>query len=114
MSHNRRYTRARVMAWLCFLPLGLMIFLSACAFRSTPKASSIHHYKNIEVSAAELTSRNQSLLALYSSEIEAAADKIILESPSPDARKQALLWKADAIPALQTSLAEHRPGCSRR
>ena len=110
MSHNRRIQAgARVTSWLHFLPLGLIVCLSACAFRSTPKASSIHHYKNIEVSAAELTSRNQSLLALYSSEIEAAADKIILESPSPDARGQALLWKADAIPVLQTSLLNTDP-----
>jgi hypothetical protein len=109
MSYNRRDTRARVMSRLCLVPLGLMMFLSGCASRSTPKASSIHHYKNIEVSAAELTSRNHSLLALYSSEIETAADKIISESSSPYARGQALLWKADAIPVLQTSLLKADP-----
>ena len=69
----------------------------------------MNHAKNVEISAAELSSRNQSLLTLYSSEIEGAADKIILESPSPVARREALVWKAEAIPVLQTSLLNTDP-----
>jgi hypothetical protein len=65
--------------------------------------------KNVKGSAAELSARNQSLLGRYSAEIETAADKIFQESPSPVTRRQALLWKADAIPVLQTSLLNTDP-----
>jgi hypothetical protein len=86
-----------------------VLVLSGCASRSTRKTSSVKQAKNVEISATELSSRNQSLLALYSSEIEGAADKIILESPSPLARREALVWKAEAIPVLQTSLLNTDP-----
>jgi hypothetical protein len=86
-----------------------MLVLCGCASRSTRKTSSIKQAKNVEISASELSSRNQSLLALYSSEIEGAADNIILESPSPVARREALVWKAEAIPVLQTSLLNTDP-----
>src|SRR5215467_8915239 len=59
---------------------------------------------NVSSSVLEISSRNQSLLAVYSPEIETAADKIIVESPSPAARRQALEWKAEAIPVMQVSL----------
>jgi hypothetical protein len=109
MSHNRSSKRRVHLARLCLLLCGLMFFLDGCASRSTRKTSSLNRTKNVEASATELSSRNQSLLALYSSEIEGAADKIILESPSPVARRQALVWKAEAIPVLQTSLLNTDP-----
>jgi hypothetical protein len=65
--------------------------------------------KNVKSSPAEISSRNQSLLGLYSAEIEAAADKIIFESPSAVTRRQALVWKAEAIPVLQRSLLNTDP-----
>ena len=65
--------------------------------------------RNVEASPTELTSRNQSLLAIYSAEVEAAADKIMRQSPSAAARHQALVWKAEAIPALQLSLLNPDP-----
>ena len=49
------------------------------------------------------------MLALYSAEIEVAADRIISESPSPAAQRQALVWKAEAIPVMQTSLLNTDP-----
>jgi hypothetical protein len=73
------------------------------------KTSSYKSAKNVKSSAAELSSRNQSLLARYSAEVEAAADRIISASPSPDARRQALVWKAEAIPVMQTSLLNADP-----
>src|SRR5206468_9623352 len=94
---------------LCLPLLGLILFLPSCISRTTRKSSSINRLKRVEVSAAVLSSRNQSLLALYSSEIEGAADKIILESPSPVTRREALVWKAEAIPILQTSLLNTDP-----
>jgi hypothetical protein len=87
--------------------LSLMLLVLGCA--STRKTSSIKSAKNVQSSVAELSSRNQSLLGLYSAEIEAAADRIILESHSPEARRQALMWKAEAIPVLQTTLLNTDP-----
>jgi hypothetical protein len=49
------------------------------------------------------------MLALYSAEIEVAADRVISESPSPAAQRQALVWKAEAIPVMQTSLLNTDP-----
>jgi hypothetical protein len=108
MSQNCR-TKPRVFQYLCFLLFGLMLLLCGCALRTTRKTASVNRAKNVEISATELSSRNQSLLALYSSEIEGAANKIILESPSPVARREALVWKAEAIPVLQTSLLNADP-----
>ena len=75
----------------------------------TRKAASLKSTKNVQSSAPELSSRNQSMLALYSAEIETAADRIISESPSPAAQRQALVWKAEAIPVMQTSLLNTDP-----
>src|SRR5262249_29689029 len=87
----------------------LMLLMLGCGSGSTRKTSSAKSAKNLKSSPAELSLRNQSLLGLYSSEIEAAADKIIMESPSAAARRQALVWKVEAIPVLQTSLLNTDP-----
>src|SRR5215469_9077063 len=68
---------------LCCVFFGLALVVSGCAAGTTRKTASVRSAKGVEVSAAEFSSRNQSLLALYSGEVEAAADKIISESPSP-------------------------------
>ena len=65
--------------------------------------------KNVQSSAAELSARNQSLLGIYSAEIEAAADKIMFDSPTTDGRRQALAWKAEAIPILQNTMLNTDP-----
>jgi hypothetical protein len=111
MSHNpcNKALDYVVSKHLCVLILGFVVCLSGCPSRSTKKTSSINRFKKVEVTAGELGSRNQSLLALYSSEIEGAADKIILESPSPVTRREALVWKAEAIPVLQTSVLNTDP-----
>ena len=100
--------RARC-GWLIWALLGVMLVLWGCASGTTRKAASMKSAKNVKSSAAEISSRNQSLLAVYSAEIEAAADQIIFESPSADARRQALVWKAEAIPVLQRSLLNTDP-----
>lgn len=93
---------------LCYLLLGIAFFLG-CASRGTRKTASLSQAKNVTASAEEISARNQSLLAIYSSEIENAADRIIRESPSPEARREALVWKAEGIPVLQMSLLNTDP-----
>jgi hypothetical protein len=94
---------------LCSMLLGSMLLVLGCASGTTRKSSTIKSLKAVKSSPAELSSRNQSLLGLYSSEIEAAADEIILQSSSPVARRQALIWKAEAIPVMQKSLLNTDP-----
>jgi hypothetical protein len=95
---------------LCCVVIGLILLEAGCVSGGTTrKTASMKSAKNVESSAPELSSRNQSLLAIYSAEIESAADKVILESPSPAARRQALVWKAEAIPVIQTSLLNTDP-----
>jgi hypothetical protein len=97
----------KLQSWLFVLVLTLLSL--GCAPRSTRKTSTIRRAKNINISAAELSSRNQSLLAVYSSQIEVSADQIIVASTSPSTRRVALLWKTEAIPVLQTSLLNTDP-----
>lgn len=100
----------RATQWFCYMLCCLMLLALGCVSGgSTRKASTVKTTKNVESSVPELSSRNQSLLALYSAEVETAADKVILESPSPEARRQALVWKAEAIPVMQTSLLNTDP-----
>ena len=110
MLHQNHQTNTPVGAArprLSCVLLSLVLLGLGCA--STRKTSSIKSAKNVQSSVAELSSRNHSLLGLYSAEIEAAADRIILESHSPEARRQALMWKAEAIPVLQTTLLNTDP-----
>ena len=87
----------------------LLLSLGCAAGGNSRKKSSAKIAKNVTSSAPELSSRNQSRLALYSAEIETAADKIISESHSRAARRKALEWKAEAIPVMQTSLLNTDP-----
>ena len=89
---------------------GLALLAQGCmSGNGTKKTSSVKSTKNVQSSMPELSSRNQSMLALYSAEIEVAADRIISESPSPVTQRQALVWKVDAIPVMQTSLLNTDP-----
>jgi hypothetical protein len=106
-NHDNNIPVGAVRQRLSCMLLSLLLLVVGCA--STRKTSSIKSAKNVQSSVAELSSRNQSLLGLYSAEIEAAADRIILESHSPEARRQALMWKAEAIPVLQTTLLNTDP-----
>lgn len=101
--------RLRVSQPLCLLVFCLMLLALGCSSGTTRKASSVKSAKNVTSSAPELSSRNQSLLALYSAEVEVAADRIISEAPSPVARRRGLVWKAEAIPVLQASLLNTDP-----
>ncbi len=96
--------------WWCCILCGLILLDTGCVSGGTTrKKASEKIAKNVTSSTPELSSRNQSLLAVYSAEIETAADKIISESPSHATRRQALDWKAEAIPVMQTSLLNTDP-----
>ena len=99
------------MVWcLCCLACGLMLLEGGCiSGGATKKGSSAKFAKMVAASVPELSARNRSLLALYSAEVETSADKVISQSRSLATRRQALAWKAEAIPVLQTSLLNTDP-----
>lgn len=106
----RSLAHSEAMSWSLFCVLcGLALLVFGCASGTTRKSQSVKSAKNVESSARELSSRNQSLLAIFSAEIESAADQVIQQSASAGARRQALEWKAEAIPVLQTSLLREDP-----
>ena len=112
MLHRDHHAKTAMRAGQCLscILCGLMLLALGCmSGGSTRKTSSAQSAKNVTSSVPELSSRNQSLLALYSAQIEVAADKVIVQSPSPTARRQALVWKAEAIPVMQTSLLNTDP-----
>jgi len=99
-----------VRSWLsCGLCSLILLTLGCLSGGRTQKTSSLKVTKNVKSSVPELSSRNQSLLAVYSAEIEVAADKIIMDSHSPATRRQALIWKAEAIPVIQMCLLNTDP-----
>ena len=107
---QRAKTSIRVAQLFSCAACGLALLAEGCiSGNGTKKTSSVKSTKNVQSSMPELSSRNQSMLALYSAEIEVAADRIISESPSPAAQRQALVWKAEAIPVMQTSLLNTDP-----
>ena len=110
MSQGNHYcTRSkRASHWFSCMLCGLML-LAPGGVHGDDSKKTRKYTPNVKSSASEISSRNQSLLAVYSAEIETAADKIILGSPSPAARRQALVWKAEAIPVMQTSLLNSDP-----
>ena len=110
LRHQPPKTPIRGSQWSRCAVCGLILLAVGCMSEGeTRKNSSLKATKNVQSSAPELGARNQSMLALYSAEIEAAADRIILESPSLRAQRQALVWKSEAIPVLQTSMLNTDP-----
>lgn len=95
--------------WRLCLLLGAVLGWGGCLQQGTRRTASIPRAKNVEASAEEIVARNRSLLALYSAEIEAAANTVMGQSASPEVRRQALLWKAEAIPAMQAALFNPDP-----
>lgn len=109
LQRERHAKMLRTVPCSCCLLCCLMVQVLGCGSAVTRKSSSAKVAKNLESSVPELSSRNQSLLAVYSAEIETAADKIIAESSSPACRRLALEWKAEAIPVMQASLLDTDP-----
>ncbi len=108
-GHQGKSSVRIVQCFSCAVCGAALLLVGCLSGNGTRKASSLKSTKNVQSSAPELSSRNQSMLALYSAEIEVAADRIISESPSPVAQRQALVWKTEAIPVMQTSLLNTDP-----
>ena len=86
----------------------LAILAAGCA--STPSTSPVmDKVGTIEISSRELRLRMYDLQTRMAVDIERAADQIILETDDPQVRYNALLWKANGIPALHLSVFQPDP-----
>ena len=84
MLQGNPHSKTPMRAVRCLCCVGLMLMVPAyMSAGDTKKTSSYKAAKNVKTPAAELSSRNQSLLALYSAEVETAADRIMSGHPRP-------------------------------
>jgi len=87
-----------------------LVSASACANTTPSRRSALQQKAGKNgVSALELRLRIYELPGQLGSMIETAADQIRAESSDPAARRHALLWKADGIPALYTAALRPDP-----
>ena len=91
----------------------LVIILSGCQSvqRQSPLLEKITRRPgaDIQMSAAELSIHVKYLSFLFSGVIEEAADEVINTASEPHVRRQALLWKMNAIPAAQSAIFHPDP-----
>ena len=93
----------------------MLLFLIPSGCQSVQRQSPLlqkltkKHGAEIQMSAEELSIHVKELTVLYSGVIEEAADEIIERSPDPHVRRQAMLWKMNAIPAAHTAIYHPDP-----
>ncbi len=63
----------------------------------------------VEIKTAEVQIRVRSLAMPIVSRVETAADRIIATSPDPNVRREALLWKIEAVPILYQTILNPDP-----
>ncbi len=91
-------------------PVLALLTLLAAGCASTPSTSPVmDEVGTIEISSRELRLRMYDLQTRMAVDIERAADQIILETDDPQVRHNALLWKANGIPALHLSVFQPDP-----
>jgi len=93
------------------------IFLATCSLVSACGSTASSHRSTLQqkigtpggISATELRLRLYELPQRLGGIVEVAADRIRLESTDPAARRRALLWEADGIPALYAAALRPDP-----
>jgi hypothetical protein len=85
--------------------------VTACAGTASPQRSALQQKIGSSggVSATELRLRLYELPQRLGGIVETAADRIRSESRQPAVRRQALIWKADGIPAIYTAALRPDP-----
>lgn len=100
MSHQR----TRRLLW------GAMVLLSVGACAGGQRQSTlIRQQDSVMASTAELRFEVVELARAVTGEIEAGADGVREVSTDPDVRREALLWKVNAIPQVQTAALQFDP-----
>jgi len=111
-----RWTSAlRSLQWLrpfgLALACGLALAGAGCRIMA-PKYKSdakIHSNQDVAVDSEQIRLRMRALVQPLSGVIVAAADQIMAGTTNRAVRRQALLWKIDAVPALREALFQPNP-----
>lgn len=102
-------------SWTCFLVILLFSLLATGCSTVTKRSSFLeasvpeNERKEFLMTPAEASIRVQGLAPVYSGVIERTADEIITGSSDPDVRRNAYLWKMNAIPASYAAIFHSDP-----
>lgn len=88
------------------LPLAL---LTGCSTMAPQQPTVIEEVGEIDVSRHRLRVAANNALYLYMSSVELTADSIIAATTDPEIQYNALVWKANAIPAFQRAMLHPDP-----
>jgi hypothetical protein len=87
----------------------LCLGLAGCLGKRPKKTPLMKSSKGVGVTAEELRLRMRDGAGAYAGTIEDAANQIMEKSDDPIVRRNALMWKARAIPASQSALFQQDP-----
>lgn len=86
--------------------------LAACSLASHPEQPAIMARSGITMPPEQLRLRTIQQAAGVLGIVELASDDILAEATDPAVRRNALLWKANMIPAIETSVVQFDPAVS--
>jgi len=103
--HFTRYTRA--LASIC----GLALVAAGCkaTLPGRGMGDEVHPSQDVVVNSEQARVRVRAVVQPYCGAIVASADRISTGTPSRAIRRQALLWKIEAVPALRETLFRPNP-----
>jgi hypothetical protein len=91
-------------------PLAVVLLFASCSSLEPPRRSALQEQIGAgNMSATELRQRLYEVPGRLGGILETAADEIRAASIDPAVRRRALLWKADAVPALYTAALRPDP-----
>lgn len=97
----------------CLLPVFVMCVMAISACRIAPPRRQgdvkVHSERDFSVNTEQMRLRMRSLVQPLTGLIITSADQIIAGTTNTAIRRQALLWKIDAVPALREALFQPNP-----
>jgi len=104
---RNRATALTSMSLPALLLTGALPFLAACSTKAPTTSTAQAAFGSADLSSRRVRIGADHTGGRIMATVEVAADSIIKAASDPDVRRNALAWKANAIPAIQT--ATHHP-----
>ncbi len=101
-------TKGRLQAVFGTSAFLIFLAISGCA-TITEESPLLKKLGGVEMKTAEVQLRVRSLAMPIVSRVEMASDRIIATSPDPGVRREALLWKIEAVPILYQTILNPDP-----
>ncbi|KPK04888.1 MAG: hypothetical protein AMS20_07915 [Gemmatimonas sp. SG8_28] len=90
-------------------PILALAGLSACSIATRPERPAVMAQTVLTMPPEQLRLRTIEQAADIAGDVELAADEILAQTADPAIRRNALLWKANMLPAIQTSAVQFDP-----